>query len=342
MKTSEFDYELPPEFIAQTPIDSRDHSRLLVISRDDDNIEHHHFYNLADLLQSGDLLVFNDSRVLPARLYGRRESGGTAEILLLHRLNDGTWDTLVRPGRKVRIGDIIEISSDNGNSVSAQILERKDGGIRTIRFSDESQLDGLGQVPLPPYITTPLDNPERYQTVYSKVRGSTAAPTAGLHFTPDLLNKLDCKGIEFAFVTLHVGLDTFRPIRVDDPHEHVMHKEYGILGRDAAQMINKAKSEGRRVISVGTTSVRILEGAAAYARDQQIVAPFDGWVDTFILPGFEFRVVDALITNFHLPKSTLLMLVSAFASKQLMLTAYEEAIRENYRFYSFGDAMLIV
>ena len=342
MKTSDFDYHLPPEFIAQTPIEPRDHSRLMVVSRADGSIEHRRFFEVVDVIHEGDVLVFNDSRVIPARLLGRKAgSGGKMELLLLRQLASGLWETLVRPGRRVAVGTGIELSSDDGSfsGVYGEIVERRERGIRVIRFSDESALEELGQVPLPPYIHSPIKDPERYQTVYSRVKGSVAAPTAGLHFTPELLRSLVEKGVQFAFVTLHVGLDTFLPVRVENPREHPMHKEYCELREEVAQELSRAKAEGRRVICVGTTAVRVLEQAAIQGKG---IEAFRGWTDILILPGHRFRSVDALITNFHLPRSTLLMLVSAFAGKELIQQAYSEAMRQDYRFYSFGDAMLIV
>jgi S-adenosylmethionine:tRNA ribosyltransferase-isomerase len=363
MKTSDFDYNLPPEFIAQTPVEPRDRSRLMVLSRNDGSIVHRHFYELVDLLQEGDVLVFNDSRVIPARLIGRKAgSGGKVELLLLRRLGPGLWEALVKPGKRVGQGAIIEL-----DGLWGEVLERREGALRVLRFSDEGVLEGVGQMPLPPYIHFPLEDPERYQTIYSRVQGSVAAPTAGLHFTPELLRRLIVKGIQFAFITLHVGLDTFSPVRVADPNEHPMHKEYGELTPQVAQQLTQAKAEGRRIICVGTTSVRVLEQAsckdeetARLKRDELIVdntqsesgarlggsekriEAFSGWTDLFILPGYHFSALDGLITNFHLPRSTLLMLVAAFSGQRFIQPAYQEAMRQGYRFYSFGDAMLIL
>ncbi len=337
MKTSDFDYHLPPEFIAQTPIEPRDHSRLMVLSRADGSIQHRHFFEIVDFLHEGDVVVFNDSRVIPARLIGRKEgSGGKVEILLLRRLSPGLWETLVRPGRRVSEGTRIEFTSDG---LGGEVLERVEGGIRVIRFSDEGALERVGRVPLPPYIHRPLEDPERYQTIYSKVEGSVAAPTAGLHFTLELLRHLAEKGIQFAFVTLHVGLDTFSPVRVENPRDHPLHKEYGELRGEVAQQLVQAKAEGRRFICVGTTTVRVVEQAAV--RGEGIEA-FQDWIDLLILPGHRFSTLDGLITNFHLPRTTLLMLVTAFAGQSFIQRAYEEAMRLGYRFYSFGDAMLIL
>ncbi len=342
MKTSDFDYHLPPEFIAQTPIEPRDHSRLMVVSRGDGLMEHRRFLELVDFLHEGDVLVFNDSRVIPARLLGRKAgTGGKVELLLLRQLDSGLWESLVRPGRRVAVGTGIEVTFDDGSfgGVYGEIVERRERGIRVIRFSDEDALEEIGQVPLPPYIHSPIKDPERYQTVYSRVKGSVAAPTAGLHFTPELLRSLVEKGVQFAFITLHVGLDTFLPVRVEDPREHPMHKEYCEVREEAAQELSRAEAEGRRIICVGTTVVRALEQAAIQGNG---VKAFRGWTDILILPGHRFRSVDALITNFHLPRSTLLMLVSAFSGKEFIHRAYSEAKRQGYRFYSFGDAMLIL
>ncbi len=346
MKTNDFDYYLPPGLIAQTPIEPRDSSRLLVLNREDGSMEHHHFSEICDFLKAGDVLVFNDSRVIPARLNGVKEgSGGKMEILLLKRIKEREWEALVKPGKRVKPGTVIEITNrlngDGSQKLLARVGEAKDDGIRTVELSDESLVPFLGEMPLPPYIHTPLATPERYQTVYSREAGSVAAPTAGLHLTPGLLSDIEKKGIECLFVTLHIGLDTFRPITEDDPAQHIIHLEYGIIDNKVADRLTKAKLEGRRVICVGTTAVRLIEQTAALSRIAP-VEPFAGWVNLYILPGFRFKVMDALVTNFHLPKSTLLMLVSAFASRDLILRAYDEGIKEKYRFYSFGDAMLIV
>ena len=339
MRTSDFDYELPLERIAQTAVEPRDHSRLMVLSRKDGNMEHRHFYEVGDYLRSGDVLVCNDSRVIPARLLGRKVGGGAkVELLLLRRLELGVWEALARPGRRLKVGTRVELGE--GPVIEAQVIEKKETGTVVVSFPDEEALEKAGAVPLPPYIHTPLTNPERYQTVYAQEKGSVAAPTAGLHFTPELMDKLQGKGVRFVFVTLHLGLDSFRPVQVDDPGEHVIHKEYGELTPEVARELNQAKAEGRRVICVGTSAVRMLEHAAR--GDEGGVKPFTGWVDLFIWPGHRFQMVDALITNFHLPRSTLLMLVSAFAGRELILQAYLEAMNLNYRFYSFGDAMLII
>jgi len=341
MKTSDFDYHLPPELIAQTPLEPRDQSRLMVLEQSRGLIEHCHFSDIIDYLKPGDVLVFNDSRVIPARLKGKKaESGGKVELLLLRQLKNAVWEVLLKPAKRVAIGTKLEIG-DSDDSVSAEIVGEREGGIRVIRFPEEMLLPKLGKIPLPPYIRTPLEDTERYQTVYARVPGSVAAPTAGLHFTPQLLKQLEQKGIELLFVTLHVGLDTFRPVREEDPLKHPIHREYGIVTQEVAVRLNRAKREGRRIICVGTTTVRIIEGAAQ-ASQPSILEPFEGWVSLFILPGYRFRMVDALITNFHLPRSTLLMLVAAFAGRDFIISAYEEAMARDYRFYSFGDAMLIL
>ncbi len=341
MNIGDFDYHLPAELIAQTPIEPRDHSRLMTLNRANSKIEHHRFFNLPDCLHDGDTLVFNDSRVIPARLSGQKlDSQTKVELLLLRRLDNCTWETLVRPGKKITTGN--KISLTGGPSVAdkemiADVLERGEGGIRVVRFSDESWLEELGQVPLPPYIHSTLSQPERYQTVYARIKGSVAAPTAGLHFTPRLLNELQQKGVQFAFITLHIGLDSFQPIRVNDPRYHHIHTEHGQLSSETAALLNQSKEAGKRVIAVGTSTVRLIESASLSGTIQ----PFSGNADLFILPGYRFRITDAMITNFHLPKSTLLLLVSAFAGHNFILYAYQQAMSSGYRFYSFGDAMLI-
>ena len=342
MKTSDFSYSLPHELIAQTPIEPRDQSWLMVLNRSDGSIEHRRFFEIVDYLQPGDVLVFNDSRVIPARLYGRKiDTGGRVEILLLRQLDSAVWEALVKPGKRVNVGTKVEIGSGNEAKVLAEVTGVGQDGIKVISFSDETPLLQLGRIPLPPYIHTPLTNPERYQTVYARAPGSAAAPTAGLHFTPELLNKIERKGVHCLFVTLHVGLDTFRPVREDDPLKHPIHREYGILTQEVATELSRAKMERRRVICVGTTTVRLIE-AVAQASKASLLAPFEGWVSLFALPGYQFRMVDVLITNFHLPRTTLLMLICAFAGKDFIIRAYEEAIAQKYRFYSFGDAMLIL
>ena len=314
----------------------------MVLHRDTEAVEHRTFHEIIEYLQGGDTLVFNNSRVIPARLFGRKEnSGANVELLLLRRLDDNVWETLTRPGRRTGVGAKIKITGktkDADISITAEVIGLGKGGIRIINFSDESLLEQLGNVPLPPYIHEPLADPERYQTVYAKIKGSVAAPTAGLHFTPRSLHELQGKGVQLAFVTLHIGLDTFRPVQVDDPALHQIHTEYGILSPETAEAINKTKQQGKKVIAVGTSTVRLIEAAAQTGAIQ----PFSGNVDLFILPGYKFRATDAIITNFHLPRSTLLMLISAFAGRDFVLQAYQQAKDYGYRFYSFGDAMLIL
>jgi S-adenosylmethionine:tRNA ribosyltransferase-isomerase len=346
VKTSDFDYFLPPELIAQTPVEPRDHSRLMILNRKDGSIEHREFFEIVDYLQEGDVLVFNDSRVIPARLYGRRaDSGGRVEILLLRRLEAGVWEALTKRGKRLRPGTKVEIKNDsamdNPPEVIIEVIGEEEGGIKVLKFSDETKLPELGKMPLPPYIHTPLVHPERYQTVYARVAGSVAAPTAGLHFTPELLKRLEQKGVHLLFVSLHIGLDTFNPVREEDPREHYIHREFGVLSEETARQLSQAKGEARRIICVGTTTVRMLEQAAQLNNPLQL-QPFEGWISLFILPGYSFQMADALITNFHLPRSTLLMLVTAFAGKELVNRAYQEAIASGYRFYSFGDAMLVL
>ena len=389
MRLGDFDYELPESLIAQTPMEPRDHSRLMSLCRADGGIRHHRFYELLKLLRSGDTMVFNDSRVMPARLRGTRElpsrlrdtrdlpsrlretrelpsrlretrdlpsrlretrelpsrlrdarnSGGAIELLLLSRLSPGVWRAIGRPGRLLRPGFEFEVRG-KGGSMRGEVLEIEPGGERIIRLDGEERLHDVGEVPLPPYITETLVDSDRYQTVYAREEGSAAAPTAGLHFTDELLEKVRGMGVQTVFVTLHVGWGTFRPVKDDDPTEHTMHAEYWELTAGAADAIRSAKAEGRRVISVGTTAVRLLENAALLSEDGLPHAG-SGWADIFITPGYRFKVVDALITNFHLPRSTLLMLTSAFSSRDMMLRAYNEAVAQQYRFYSFGDAMFI-
>ena len=348
MKTSDFDYFLPTELIAQTPTEPRDQSRLMVINRSDDSLKHHHFSKIVDYLRAGDVLVFNDSRVIPARLSGTKvATGGMLEILLLRRLTLNIWETLVRPAKRAKAGTRLELTSDatTGNRQKSralsEVVEVLGEGKRVIKFSDEAMLPELGRIPLPPYIHTPLKDSERYQTVYANVAGSAAAPTAGLHFTPELINRIKSKGVHCLFVTLHVGLDTFLPVREDSPLEHPIHREYGVLSQEVANQLSQARVEKRRVVCVGTTTVRLVE-AVAQTSSPANLQPFEGWVSLFILPGYQFQMVDTLITNFHLPKSTLMMLVTAFAGKNLINKAYQEAIAQKYRFYSFGDAMLIL
>ena len=337
MQVTDFDYELPKELIAQHPMEPRDCSRLLVVDKNNGELEHKHFYDLVDYLQPGDLLVFNDTRVIPARLHGYKDTGARVEVFLLTRINTFDWEVLVKPGRKVRPGAKIKFSED----LSCEIQEITDFGGRIARFSFtgifEEILDRLGETPLPPYITEPLENKERYQTVYSRERGSAAAPTAGLHFTPELMQKIKDMGIEEVFVTLHVGLGTFRPVSESTIEDHVMHSEFYTVSKEAAAAVNAAKAAGRRIVAVGTTSVRTLESAGASGT----VQAGGNWTKIFIYPGYEYRLVDALVTNFHLPQSTLLMLVSALSTRDIMLAAYVVAVQERYRFFSFGDAMFI-
>ena len=337
MQVTDFDYELPKELIAQHPMEPRDCSRLLVVDKNNGELEHKHFYDLVDYLQPGDLLVFNDTRVIPARLHGYKDTGARVEVFLLTRINTFDWEVLVKPGRKLRPGAKIKFSED----LSCEIQEITDFGGRIAHFSFtgifEEILDRLGETPLPPYITEPLENKERYQTVYSRERGSAAAPTAGLHFTPELMQKIKDMGIEEVFVTLHVGLGTFRPVSESTIEDHVMHSEFYTVSKEAADAVNAAKAAGRRIVAVGTTSVRTLESAGASGT----VQAGGNWTKIFIYPGYEYRLVDALVTNFHLPQSTLLMLVSALSTRDIMLAAYAVAVQERYRFFSFGDAMFI-
>ena len=344
MRTPDFDYHLPESSIAQTPAEPRDSSRLLVLHRDTGELEHRIFRDVTDYLRAGDLLVLNQTRVIPARIYARKETGGRVEILLLRRRDDLTWEAIVG-GKGLRVGKIVKV--EDGPEV--EILEVLDGSERSIKFSEpiEPYFAKVGNVPLPPYIHEKLEDPERYQTVYAKEPGSAAAPTAGLHFTPRLLEELQVKGVKIAYVTLHVGLDTFAPVNAENPEEHKIHSEWCELPQETADLINQTKKSGGRVIAVGTTSVRTLETAGMAASESQIpnpdswVSPFVGPTSLFILPGFRFNIVDEMITNFHLPKSSLIMLVSAFAGREKILETYETAINEGYRFYSFGDAMLI-
>jgi len=345
MKTSDFDYELPPEYIAQTPAEPRDASRLLVLHRDTGALEHRRFSDLPEYLQPGDLLVVNETRVIPARLYARKlPGGGRVEILLLKRVDEVTWEALVG-GKGLREGRRLEVES----GPAAEVIAVLDGPRRLIRFAVplDGSLEQAGHMPLPPYIHAPLQNPERYQTVYARQPGSAAAPTAGLHFTPRLLETLTGRGVRKASVILHVGLDTFAPVNEEDPQEHHIHTEWCQVSPETAQVVNETRRAGGRIVAVGTTSVRTLESAAragegAKGEGGDVIRPFDGPTGLFILPGYRFRAVDAMITNFHLPRSTLIMLVSAFAGRERILAAYETAKREGYRFYSFGDAMLIL
>ena len=366
MRTSEFDYELPTDLIAQAPVEPRDSSRLMVLDRAGSITEHRRFTDILEYLRPGDLMVFNQSRVIPARLFGvRGDNDGKVELLLLRREADGVWEALARPGRRLRPGTTVTIVPPDvelplpqgegwggGEPLTVEILESRPSGLKAVRLSSEESIDRMGHAPLPPYIRRRLEDPERYQTVYATEPGSAAAPTAGLHFTPELLSGIRDAGVETAFVTLHVGLDTFRPVQDEDPTEHHIHTERYSLDAPTADALNRARADGRRVIAVGTTSVRVLEQAAADAeRAGRGFQPVEGDASIYVLPGHRFRAVDAMITNFHLPRSTLLMLVSAFAQhgaggetsgREKILAAYAEAVRLDYRFYSFGDAMLIV
>ena len=340
MKTSDFYYDLPEELIAQTPIEKRDTSRLMTLNKTSGAVEHHHFYELVDALNPGDCLILNNSRVLPARLLGQRlPGGGACEVLLLIDRGEKTWECLVRPGRKMRTG--AKLSFGNGE-LTAEVVGELEGGNRLVRFDYEGifleVLERLGKMPLPPYIKEELQDRERYQTVYSKVVGSAAAPTAGLHFTPELLEKIKAKGVEIGYVTLHVGLGTFRPVKEDTIEGHEMHSEFCTIPQETADPINRTKANGGRCICVGTTSCRTIESWAAEDGHMEAKA---GWTNIFIYPVYRFKVLDALVTNFHLPESTLIMLVSALAGREATLAAYEEAVREKYRFFSFGDAMFI-
>ena len=338
MRLSEFDYELPEELIAQKPIEPRNFSRLMVLDPARQTIQHEHFFDLKKFLTAGDTLIFNDTRVIPARLIGRKATGARAEIFLLRRLDATTWESLVKPGRKITEG--AEISF--GSELSCKVVGRTNFGGRIVKFKFdgifEEILDRLGETPLPPYIHEKLDDAERYQTVYNRERGSAAAPTAGLHFTAEQMQNLKNFGVNLGFVTLHVGLGTFRPVQVENIEQHQMHEEFFSIPQETADLIRETKLRGGRVIAVGTTSIRTLE---AVAIDKNSVAAGSDSTKIFIYPGYEFKIVDALITNFHLPKSTLLMLVSAFAGRNFILQAYREAVKERYRFFSFGDAMFI-
>ncbi|MBR2179767.1 MAG: tRNA preQ1(34) S-adenosylmethionine ribosyltransferase-isomerase QueA [Selenomonadaceae bacterium] len=337
MLLSDFDYELPEELIAQTPIEPRNASRLMVLDPLNETIEHHHFFELKQFLTEGDTLIFNDTRVIPARLIGHRETGGRVEVFLLRRIDGKHWETLVKPGKKAQIGNKIIFSEE----LSCEIVSHTDFGGRIVKFQFngifEEILDRLGETPLPPYIHEKLEDSERYQTVYNRERGSAAAPTAGLHFTKEQMSDLKDSGINLGFVTLHVGLGTFRPVNVDNIEEHVMHEEYFSIPQETADLIRRTKENHKRVVAVGTTSIRTLESAFV---DGELKA-ISGATNIFIYPGYKFKVVDAIITNFHLPKSTLIMLISAFAGREFILRAYAEAVKERYRFFSFGDAMLL-
>ena len=339
MKTSDFVYELPEELIAQTPLEKRDASRLLVLEGQSGKTAHRHFSDLPEYLRTGDCLVLNDSRVIPARLFGTRPSGGAVEVVLLRDLGGGRWECLTRPGKKMRLGTEVSF----GEELSAVVEEIMPDGNRVLRFFYDGIfleiLERLGKMPLPPYIKAQLDDPARYQTVYAREPGSAAAPTAGLHFTEELLDSIRAMGVEVCFVTLHVGLGTFRPVKAENVEEHEMHSEYCTVPPETAEAVNRAKQNGGRVIAVGTTSCRTLE---SFAREDGSLAPAAGWTNIFIYPGYRFKCIDALVTNFHLPGSTLVMLVSALAGRENILNAYTEAVSMRYRFFSFGDAMLIL
>lgn len=341
MKLEDFDFELPEELIAQHPVEPRDSSRLMVVDRKTGQIGHHVFRELPNLLKPGDVLVVNNTRVLPARLIGEKEgTQARIECLLLKRLERDSWEVLIKPGKRLKIGQSVVFGQ---GLLRGQLMEILPDGNRVMQFFYqgvfEAVLDELGNMPLPPYITAQLENKERYQTVYAKESGSAAAPTAGLHFTPELLDRLKQGGIEIVEILLHVGLGTFRPVKVENIEEHMMHSEYYRVSKEAAEQINRAKREGRRIIAVGTTASRTLESVGTA---EGLIQEGEGWTDIFIYPGYQFNVVDAMITNFHFPKSTLVMLVSALAGRELILNAYHCAIRERYRFYSFGDSMLIL
>jgi S-adenosylmethionine:tRNA ribosyltransferase-isomerase len=339
MKTSDFDYNLPEELIAQTPLEKRDTSKLLVLNKETGEIEHKHFTDIIDYLNKGDVLVLNDTKVIPARLYGvKEETKAAIELLMLKDLGNDTWECLTKPAKRIKVGTIVDFS----DKLKAECIEVKDEGIRIFKLIYNGILyeilDELGEMPLPPYIHEKLKDKDRYQTVYAKNAGSAAAPTAGLHFTEELMNKLKDKGVEIEYVTLHVGLGTFRPVNVSDVKNHKMHSEYYQMSKETAMALNKAKKEGRNIISVGTTSVRTLETIMnLYGEFKEC----SGWTTIFIYPGYEFKAIDKLITNFHLPKSTLVMLVSALAGKENIMNAYKEAVDNKYRFFSFGDSMFI-
>ncbi len=339
MNKSDFNFDLPKELIAQTPLEQRDHSRLMHLDKNTGEIEHRHFYELPEMLREGDCLVLNDSRVLPARLIGSRPTGGSVEVLLLRDLGNGEWECLTKPGKKTRPGT--ELSFGNGE-LSATVENVAEGGNRIVKFHYEGIfleiLEKLGRMPLPPYIKEELQDPERYQTVYSRELGSAAAPTAGLHFTKELLDIIASRGVKVCYLTLHVGLGTFRPVKEDEIEEHEMHSEFCIVPEETARIVTETKKNGGRVVCVGTTSCRTIE---SFAKPDGTLEPSSGWTDIFIYPGYQFKCMDALITNFHLPESTLIMLVSALAGREHILNAYNTAVAEKYRFFSFGDAMFI-
>ena len=339
MKTDDFDYELPEELIAQTPLEKRDESKLLVMNKNTGEMEHHHFHDILSYLKKGDVLVINDTKVIPARLLGiKEETSAHIELLMLKDLGNDTWETLAKPAKRVKVGSMI----DFGGELKAECMEEKEEGIRIVKLHYKGilyeVLDRLGEMPLPPYIHEKLKEKDRYQTVYAKEIGSAAAPTAGLHFTKQLLKEIKEKGVIITNVTLHVGLGTFRPVKVDDVTKHKMHSEFYQMSKETADILNQAKKEGRRIISVGTTSVRTLETIYSL---YHTFKECSGFTEIFIYPGYQFQAVDCLITNFHLPKSTLIMLVSAFSKKEYILNAYKEAVRMKYRFFSFGDSMFL-
>ena len=339
MKVSDFNYELPEELIAQTPIEKRDSSRLMVLNKEKQTIEHKVFSDIIEYLKEGDCLVINNTKVIPARLYGKKETGANIEFLLLNRIEGDTWEVMVRPGRKLQVGTKV-IFGDG--ILEAEILEMLEGGNRKVQFNYKGIfneiLDQIGMMPLPPYIKERLEKKERYQTVYAKYEGSAAAPTAGLHFTEELLKKIEEKGVNIAKVTLHVGIGTFRPVKVENIEDHKMHSEHFYIKQEDVEKINNAKKAGKRIISVGTTSCRVLE---TVADENGMLKETEGDTSIFIYPGYKFKCIDALITNFHLPESTLIMLVSTFAGREYIMNAYNEAVKEKYRFFSFGDAMFI-
>ncbi len=342
MKKQDFYYDLPKEQIAQTPIEPRDHSKMMVLHRDTDEIEHKHFYDILDYLNENDCLILNDTRVLPARLYGiKEETGAHVEFLLLNQKENDVWEVITGPGRRAKQGAVFTFGD---GILQAEILEVLENGNRLAKFRYDGDsifpvLEKVGEMPLPHYITEKLENQERYQTVYSKELGSAAAPTAGLHFTPELLERIRAKGVQIGFVTLHVGIGTFRPVKADNIEDHKMHSEHYHISEETAALIRKTKQNGGRVIAVGTTSCRTLESVATFHGE---ICAADGWTSIFIYPGYQFKCIDALLTNFHLPESTLIMLVSAFYDREKVLNAYKEAVDSHYRFFSFGDAMLIV
>ena len=339
MKTHDFYYDLPQELIAQTPLERRDSSRLLVLNKADGSVEHRHFHDILDYLRPGDCLVLNNSRVLPARLLGRRATGGAVEVLLLKDTGNDTWECLTKPGRKTPVGAALSFGE---GLLTATVVGAKEDGNKLVQFHYEGIfleiLEQLGKMPLPPYIKEELQDQERYQTVYSKINGSAAAPTAGLHFTPELLAAIEAKGVKLAWVTLHVGLGTFRPVKAEEITDHHMHSEFCMLSAETAAALNETRAAGGRIVCVGTTSCRTIE---SFAAEDGSFTEKSGWTDIFIYPGYRFKAMDALITNFHLPESTLIMLVSAFAGREKILNAYRIAVEERYRFFSFGDAMFI-